>query len=75
MKYGIPTRPPRVRPPRLRSRVPPRLPATPSSSADLFPPSPKELELMASTRFLTRRPSFHLPPHPPPGPRNPIQNP
>jgi hypothetical protein len=75
MKYSIPIRPHGVRSPRPRSRVSTYMLATHPSSHYPFTPSPRDLELTDSTRFLTPRQPFHLSLHPSTGPLNPIQNP
>jgi len=75
MKYAIPIRSHRVRPPRPCSRVAPRRPTPPPYPAGPFTPSRKNTELVAGTRFHARRLPFHLSLHPAVGPLNLIQNP
>jgi hypothetical protein len=75
MKYAIPIRSHRVRPPRPCSRVAPRRPTPPPYPAGPFTPSRKDIELVAGTRFHGRRPPFHLSLRPTAGPLNLIQNP
>jgi len=74
MKYCIPTRPQRVRPPRPRSRVPGHMRATHPSSLNPFTLSPRDFGLTTSTPVLARRQPFHFSLYPTAGPLNPIQN-
>jgi len=75
MKYAIPIRSHRVRPPRPRSRVPGHIRLIRHSSSDPFPLSPRGHRLTGSTRVLARRQPFLLSLYPMAGPVNPIQNP
>jgi hypothetical protein len=75
MKYVIPIRSHRVRPPRARSRVPGHMRSIHPSSPDPFPLSPRSHTLTGSTRVLARRQPFLLSLYPTAGPLNPIQNP
>ena len=75
MKYRISPPPKRVRPPRPRSRVPDSIPATPPASPYPFTPSPRNLGLTGSTRFLARSQPSQLSLHLPARLLNPIQNP
>ena len=60
MKYAIPIRSHRVRPPRPRSRVPGHMRSIHPSSPDPFTPSPRSHGLTGSTRVLARRQPFHF---------------
>jgi hypothetical protein len=75
MKYAIPIRSHRVRPPRARSRVPGHMRSIHPSSPDPFTLSPRGHGLTGSTRVLARRQPFHFSLYPTAGPLNPIQNP
>ena len=75
MKYVIPIRSHRVRPPRARSRVPGHMRSIHPSSPDPFTLSPRGHGLTGSTRVLARRQPFHFSLYPTAGPLNPIQNP
>jgi hypothetical protein len=75
MKYAIPIRSHRVRPPRARSRVPGHMRSIHPSSPGPFTLSPRGHRLTGSTRVLARRQPFHFSLYPLAGPLNPIQNP
>jgi hypothetical protein len=75
MKYVIPIRSHRVRPPRAHSRVPGHMRSIHPSSPDPFTLSPKDIGMTGSTRVLARRQPFHFSLYPTVGPMNPIQNP
>src|SRR5665647_2494811 len=70
MKYVIPIRSHRVRPPGARSRVPGHMRSIHLSSPDPFTLSPRGHGLTGSTRVLAPRQPFHFYLYPTAGPLN-----